>query len=305
MSPVPLFETITLGVTDGIATITLNRPDRLNAFNPTMREDLIAAVDYTDGDDEVQAVIFTGAGKAFCAGADLSSGGFESGRFETDPETPHLPRDWAGKVTLRIFDSLKPTIAAVNCAAIGFGASVTLAADVRLASERARYGFLFAKRGIVADGASSWFLPRLVGISRALEWAYTGELISGAELVDSGLVRDLIAPEELIPRTRELALSMCDVSSPVSTAVTRRLMWRGLGAEHPMLAHIAESRALYGRMRSADAQEGVASFLEKRAAKFPLRVSTDLPEVFDEGDVWPFPDEPISPRYVPHLRPEA
>jgi enoyl-CoA hydratase/carnithine racemase len=296
----PTFETLLVDVSDGIATVTLNRPDRLNAFQATMREDLLKAIDFTDANDDVHAVIFTGAGKAFCAGADLSSGGFEAGRVETEGE-PHLTRDGAGIVTLRLFESKKPTIAAVNGVAIGFGASVTLAADVRIASTKARYGFLFAKRGIVPDGAASWFLPRIVGISTALRWAFTGALVSGEELVTSGLVKELVEPDELLPAARALAGAMTDGSAPVSIAVTRQLMWRMLGAEHPMQAHVAESRGLYGRMRSADAKEGVTSFLEKRDAAFPLRVSTDFPDVFDAAPPT-FPDEAISPRYVPHLR---
>jgi enoyl-CoA hydratase/carnithine racemase len=290
----PRFETLLLDVEDGIATITLNRPERMNAFQAAMRDELLAAFDYTDGHDAIRAVILTGAGRAFCAGADLSSGGFEAGRVETAHERPHLPRDGAGVVTLRLFDSVKPLIVAVNGVAVGFGASVTLTADIRLASTSARFGFLFAKRGIVSDGAASWFLPRIVGISRALEWAYSGRLVSGPELTESGLVREVVEPDALLARAREVAQEMTGESAAVSVAVTRQLLWRMLGADHPMQAHIAESRALYSRMRSADAKEGVASFLEKRDAHFPLGVSCDLPHVLDSPGPG-FPDEEIPP----------
>jgi enoyl-CoA hydratase/carnithine racemase len=303
MRSLPTFETLLFEVEDGIATVTLNRPDRLNAFNATMRDELVAVINHTDADDGIKAVLFTGAGKAFCAGADLSSGGFEAGRVETDGEVPHLTRDGAGKVTVRLFESTKPSIAAVNGAAVGFGATFGLAADVRLATPFTKYGFVFAKRGIVPDGAASWFLPRIVGISRALEWAFTGAFVTGDELVSSGLVREIVQPEQLLTRARVLAKAMTDGTAPVSLAVTRQLMWRMLGAQHPMEAHVAESRGLYGRMRSADAREGVASFLEKRDAEFPLRVSTDMPDVFDQPTP-PFPDESVSPRYVPQLRAE-
>jgi enoyl-CoA hydratase/carnithine racemase len=304
VSSAPTFQTLLLDVNDGIATVTLNRPDRLNAFNGTMRDELVAAIDHTDADDDVRAVIFTGAGKAFCAGADLSSGGFEAGRVETDGDVPHLTRDGAGIVNLRLYESTKPTIAAINGAAVGFGATFSLAADVRLATPFTKYGFVFAKRGIVPDGAASWFLPRIVGISRALEWSFTGSFVSGGELLESGLVREVVQPDELLARARALASAMTEGAAPVSVAVTRQLMWRMLGAEHPMEAHVAESRGLYGRMRSADAREGVASFLEKRDAAFPLRISTDMPNVFDAPAPL-FPDEPVSPSYVPHLRPEG
>jgi len=300
MSAATEFETVSVRVEDGVAVVTLNRPDKMNAFNPTMREDLLAAFDRTDADDEVRAVVMTGAGKAFCAGADLSGRGFAAAQSQEGVEVPRLTRDSAGMVTLRIFDSLKPVIAAVNGAAVGFGATVTLAVDIRLGSTRTRYGFVFARRGIVPDGCASWFLPRIVGISRAARWSYTGDLISGDELVSSGLVDELHAPEDLLPTALRLAGEIAASTAPVSVAVTRQLLWRMLAADHPMEAHIAESRALYGRMRSADAAEGVASFLDKRPAAFPLRVSTSMPDVFDpEAQPLTFPDEPASQRYLP------
>jgi enoyl-CoA hydratase/carnithine racemase len=299
----PAFETITLDVDGGIATITLNRPDRLNAFNPTMRGELVAAFDRTDADDDVRAVIVTGAGRAFCAGADLSAGGFSAvnegaGQLTADGR-PRLTRDGAGVVTLRIFDSLKPVIGAVNGAAVGFGATVTLAMDARLASTRTKYGFVFARRGIVPDGCASWFLPRIVGISRAARWAYTGAMVGGDELLSSGLVDAVHPPEELLKAARGLAEEMASETAPISVAVTRQLLWRMLGAEHPMQAHVAESRALYGRMRGGDAAEGVAAFLDKRPARFPQRVSAEYPEVFEGLPTPPFPDEAASPRYLP------
>jgi enoyl-CoA hydratase/carnithine racemase len=299
------FETVSLRVEDGVAVMTLNRPDKMNAFNPTMRDDLLAAFDRTDADDDVRAVVLTGAGKAFCAGADLSGRGFTAAQSQAGVEVPRLTRDSAGMVTLRIFDSRKPVIAAVNGAAIGFGATVTLAADIRLGSTRTRYGFVFARRGIVPDGCASWFLPRIVGISRAARWSYTGDLISGDELVSSGLVDELHAPEELLPAALRLAGEIAANTAPVSVAVTRQLLWRMLTVNHPMEAHIAESRALYGRVRSADAAEGVASFLDRRPAVFPLRVSTSMPDVFDpEAVPAGFPDEPAAERYVPPEPPE-
>jgi enoyl-CoA hydratase/carnithine racemase len=283
----PSFETLLYGVEDGIATITLNRPDRLNAFTSQMMADLIAAFDQTDADDAVKAVIVTGAGRAFCAGADLASGGstFDFAASE-DPlrleaRVNGVQRDGGGRVTLRIFDSLKPVIAAVNGPAVGIGVTMQLAMDMRLASTSARFGFVFARRGITPEAASSWFLPRLVGVQTALEWCYTGRVFPAQEALDKGLVRSLHEPEDLLPAARALAREIIDNTAPVSVALTRQLIWRMAGADHPMRAHQADSRAIQARGAAADAKEGVSAFLEKRPADYPNRVSVDLP------DVWP------------------
>lgn len=284
----PSFQTLLYSVEDGIATITLNRPDKLNAFNDRMGQELIAAFDETDGDDAVRAVIVTGAGRAFCAGADLSAGGatFDYDAYERRDapgvgQPGGVPRDGGGQVTLRIFDSLKPVISACNGPAVGIGVTVQLAMDIRLASTDARYGFVFVRRGINPEAASSWFLPRLVGVQTALEWCYTGRIFPAQEACDKGLVRSLHAPDELLPAARALAREIADNTAPVSVAVTRQLIWRMAGAAHPMEAHRADSRGIEARGKSADAREGVTSFLEKRPPNYPDRVSKDLP------DIWP------------------
>ena len=283
MSP---FETITLKIEHGIATITLNRPDRMNAFTLTMMEELIAAFDHTDADDAVRAVIVTGAGKAFCAGADLS-GGADTFDYEEqkgnapDPLASGVNRDGGGMVSLRIFRSLKPVIGAINGAAVGVGATMSLAMDIRLASEKARYGFVFARRGIVPEAASSWFISRAVGLSTALEWCMSGRLINADELEKRGLVRSVHAPDDLYPAAVAVAREIADNTAPVSVAMTRQMLWRMAGANHPMEAHQLDSRAIQARGVSADAKEGVASFLEKRPAEYPNRVSTDMPTFYD------------------------
>lgn len=280
------FETITLVIEDGIATITLNRPDRMNAFTVTMMEELIAAFDQTDADDEVRAVIVTGAGRAFCAGADLSAGA-DSFDYEKqkgnapDPLASGVNRDGGGMVALRLFRSLKPVIGAINGAAVGVGATLSLAMDIRLASETARYGFVFARRGIVPEAASSWFISRAVGLSTALEWCMSGRLVNADELEKRGLVRSVHAPEELFPAALALAREIADNTAPVSVAMTRQMLWRMAGAAHPMEAHQLDSRAVQARGASADAKEGVASFLEKRPAAYSNRVSVDMPGFFD------------------------
>jgi enoyl-CoA hydratase/carnithine racemase len=273
---------------DGVATVTLNRPEKLNAFNTQMMRDLIAVFDVTDADDAVRAVIVTGAGRAFCAGADLSAGAqtFDyaargDGESLAARTREGVQRDGGGLLTLRIFDSLKPVIAAVNGAAVGVGATMQLAMDIRLASTEARYGFVFARRGLNPEAASSWFLPHLVGVQTALEWCYTGRIFPAQEAFDRGLVRSLHAPEDLLPAARALAREIVDNAAPVSVALTRQLIWRMAGAAHPMEAHRADSRGIQARGRSGDAREGVGSFLEKRPANFPDTVSGDLP------DIWP------------------
>ncbi|HWD66977.1 MAG TPA: crotonase/enoyl-CoA hydratase family protein [Caulobacteraceae bacterium] len=283
----PDFETILYEVRDGVATITLNRPDKLNAFTARMMAEMIAAFDLTDGDDGIRAVIVTGAGRGFCAGADLSGGaGTFDHRGSTDPirtdaRVGGVQRDGGGRLTLRIYESLKPVIAAVNGPAVGVGVTMQLAMDFRLASEAARFGFVFGRRGITMEAASSWFLPRLVGLQTALEWCYTGRVFSAQEAHEKGLVRSLHAPDDLVPAARALAREIADNTAPVSIALMRQMLWRMAGADQPMAAHQADSRAIQSRGQSADVAEGVTSFLEKRPAHFPDRVSTGLP------DIWP------------------
>jgi enoyl-CoA hydratase/carnithine racemase len=264
---------------DGILTITLNRPDRLNAWTETMARELIEAFDRADADDEVRAVIVTGAGRAFCAGADLERGG-ETFDWRARADAQALPRDGGGRLTLRIFDCTKPVIAAVNGAAVGVGATMTLPMDMRLAAHEARFGFVFVCRGIVPEAASSWFLPRVVGINQALEWVTTGRVFGAQEALQGRLVRSVHPRDELLDAARTLAGEIVENAAPVSVALARRMMWRMLGAEHPMVAHRADSRAMFVRGQSADVVEGVTSFLEKRPAEFADRVSDGLPDVF-------------------------
>jgi enoyl-CoA hydratase/carnithine racemase len=274
------FEQIIADVSDGVMTITLNRPDRLNAWTAKMAEELIEAFDRADADDEVRAVIMTGAGRGYCAGADLEQGGetFDARARGVPADT--VPRDNGGQFTLRIFNSTKPVIGAINGPAVGVGATMTLPMDVRLASENARIGFVFVRRGIVPEAASSWFLPRVVGISQALEWVATGRVFDAHEALAGGLVRSVHAADELLPAARELAREIADNAAPVSVALARRMMWRMLGAPHPMSAHRVDSRAMLARGQSADVVEGVTSFLEKRPPRFGDRVSDGLPDVF-------------------------
>jgi enoyl-CoA hydratase/carnithine racemase len=279
------FEQIRYEVADGVLTITLNRPDRLNAFTATMMEELIAAFDASDADDDVRAVIVTGEGRGFCAGADLEAGG-ETFDYRARGVTDDTPRDGGGRVTLRIYDSLKPVIAAINGPAVGVGITMTLPMDIRLAATGAKIGFVFARRGIVPEAASSWFLPRLVGISQAMEWVVTGRVFDAEEAHEGGLVRSVHAPDDLLPFANTLAREIADNAAPVSVALARRLMWRGLGATHPMEAHRADSRAMFSRGRSADAVEGVTSFLEKRSATYPDKVSDGLPDLGLEEPQW-------------------
>jgi enoyl-CoA hydratase/carnithine racemase len=282
----PTFETLLYDVAEGVATITLNRPDKLNAFTSQMMADMIAAFDLTDADDDVRAVIVTGAGRGFCAGADLSAGGDTFDR--TRPQDPtreagrvgDVIRDGGGRLTLRIFDSLKPVIAACNGPAVGVGVTMQLAMDIRLASTAARYGFVFARRGLNPEAASSWFLPHLVGVQTALEWCYTGRVFPAEEAHAKGLVRSLHAPDDLLPAARALAREIADNTAPVSVAITRQLIWRMAGAPHPMDAHMADSRAIQARGAQRDVREGVNSFLEKRPARFPDKVSHDLPDIW-------------------------
>jgi enoyl-CoA hydratase/carnithine racemase len=287
------FETIRYTVDAGVATITLARPERLNAFNTAMLGELLAAFDRSDGDDAVRAVIVTGEGRAFCSGADISGGAdaFEfSRRGESLREASKVGdvyRDGGGQLTMRIFNSLKPVIAAVNGPAVGVGATMQLAMDVRLASHDARYGFVFTRRGIVPEAASSWFLPRLVGMQTALEWNFTGRFVGAAEALERGLVRSLHAPEDLLGAAQALAREIADNAAPVSVALTRQLFWRMAGAAHPMIAHAADSRAIQALGSEPDAHEALAAFRDKRPPRFDGKVSRELPDIWPH---WSAPD---------------
>ncbi|HOM14039.1 MAG TPA: crotonase/enoyl-CoA hydratase family protein [Rubrivivax sp.] len=288
----PELQTLRYEAHDGIATITLHRPDKLNAFTTRMGDELIAAFDHTDADDAVRAVIVTGAGRAFCAGADLSGGGqtfdyaARAQAAQHEKKVGEVYRDGGGRVTLRIYRSLKPVIGAINGAAVGIGMTLQLPMDMRLASTEARFGFVFARRGITPEAASSWFLPRLVGMQTALEWCFTGRVFPAQEALARGLVRSLHAPHELLPAARALAREIAEHSAPVSVALTRQMLWRLAAAEHPMAAHRIDSRAIQARGASADAREGIGAFLDKRAPVYPDKVSSGMPEFF------PWWDEP-------------
>ncbi|WP_040872252.1 crotonase/enoyl-CoA hydratase family protein [Nocardia exalbida] len=278
---------IRLDVSDAIATITLDRPRQLNAFTTAMGTELIEAFDTCDRDDRIRAVIITGAGRAFCAGADLSAGAetFVAG----DADAAESFRDTGGGVVLRMFESRKPVIAAVNGPAVGVGITMTLAADFRLAVDNARIGFVFNRRGIVPESCSSWFLPRLVPMQTALDWVYSGRLVEAGEALDAGLFSALHPADALLDEARALARRVTEHSAPVSVALSRQMLWRNLGAEHPMIAHRIESRGIYHRGAAADAREGVTAFLEKRPARFPDSVERDLPDIFgDDLAVPPF-----------------
>lgn len=278
-------------VADNIATITINRPEKMNAFTNTMLQEMCDAFDRIDADDDVRAVIVTGAGdRAFCAGADLTPEGggkpFASSDPVEDYSDPRV-RDGGGKLTLRIYQCLKPVIAAVNGAAVGVGATLQLPMDMRLASETARFGFVFARRGIAPDGAASWFLPHIVGRPVALEWCMTGRIFTAQEALDGGLIRSIHKPDELLPAAYALAREIIDNTAPVSIALTRQMLWQIPCADHPMEAHKIDSRIIYNRAKSGDAAEGIASFLEKRAPVYPDKVSTDMPDTF------PWWEEPV------------
>jgi enoyl-CoA hydratase/carnithine racemase len=284
------FETLRYEVDERVCTLTLNRPEKLNAVTATSIEELIAAFDEADRDDNVRVVIVTGAGRAFCAGADLSGGGgtFEhGGPTAQDPQTPFSRegsptdhRDGGGRVTLRLFDLKKPVIAAINGPAVGFGITMTLAMDVRLASSAARMGFVFARRGVVPEACSTWFLPRIVGIAQAAEWVYTGRVFDAEEALRAGLVSRVVAPEALLPTARALAREIADNTSAVSVALSRQLLWKLLGADHPMEGHRLDSQGMFWTGRSADAREGVTSFIEKRPPRFTLTPSADMPPFY-------------------------
>ncbi len=266
---------------DQVLTLTLNRPDKLNAFTSRMMHELLDALDRADADDEVRAIIVTGSGRGFCAGADLSAG---SGTFDSREAGREVGleqrRDGGGRVSLRIFDCKKPMIAAINGPAVGVGITATLPMDIRLASERARFGFVFTRRGLVPEACSTWFLPRVVGISRALEWMHSGRVFDAAEALEGGLVRSVYPHAELLPAAWRLAREIADNASAVSVALARQMLWKMLGADHPMAAHRVESRAIYAMGASPDGHEGVASFLEKRAPDFKLKPSQHMPAFY-------------------------
>jgi enoyl-CoA hydratase/carnithine racemase len=273
-------ETIELQQVNGVLTISLNRPDRLNAFTLRMHDELMQAFEVVDADPEIRCVIVTGRGRGFCSGADLGDGanGIVGLEVETGREGDSRMRDVGGLVTLRIFQSTKPVIAAINGPAVGFGATMTLPMDIRLASESAKFGFVFGRRGLVPEAASSWFLPRIVGISKAAEWCYTGRVFGADEALAGGLVSSVHPEEQLLAAAQEIAVEIATTSSPVATTLTRQLLWRMLGAPHPMDAHRIDSRAIEELSKGRDAREGIRSFLEKRPPSFPMRVPTDLPE---------------------------
>ena len=272
------YEDIRYDVRDAVLTITLHRPDRLNAFTTRMMHELIDAFDQGDADDAVRAIIVTGAGRAFCAGADLGGGGDTFNYRGEEPIDRH--RDGGGRVTLRIFESKKPVIAAINGAAVGVGATMTLPMDIRIAARGARMGFVFARRGIVPEACSSWFLPRVVGISRAMEWVATGRVFPAEEALAGGLITHLVEPDALLDTARGLAREIADNTSAMSVALARQLLWRMLGADHPMEAHKVDSKCIFWAGQQADAREGVTSFLEKRPARFTLRPSRDMPPFY-------------------------
>jgi len=298
------YETLTYVVQDQILTLTLNRPDQLNAFNGAMMNELLQAFDAADADDAVRAIVVTGAGRAFCAGADLSAGAktFDYAARGDKPEKQGTPigadgqpdwghesvRDGGGRVVLRIYECLKPVIAAINGPAVGIGATMLLPMDIRLAADSARIGFVFSRRGITPEACSSWFLPRLVGISRALEWTYSGRIFPAGEALAAGLVSALHPGDALLPAARALAREIIDHAAPVSVALTRQMMWRMLGADHPMEAHKIDSRAIYARGASTDAKEGVTAFLDKRAPTFANTVSKDMPAFFPWWEARPY-----------------
>jgi enoyl-CoA hydratase/carnithine racemase len=282
----PQFDTILYEAQDGVCTITLNKPDKLNAFEGVMMKELIAAFDQVDADDAVRAVIVTGAGKAFCAGMDISKGVDAFDRSKLDPEEQKearvggVFRDRGGRVSLRIYKCLKPVIAAVNGASMGVGATMQLPMDIRLASVHAKFGFVFSRRGVSPEAASSWFLPRAVGMQTALEWCYTGRVVSAEEALHAGLVRSIHPADELMPAARALAVEIAANTAPLSIAAIRQMMWRGLGARHPMEAHRADSRAMEQLGQTPDAKEALGAFFEKREAHYAGRVSQDFPDLF-------------------------
>jgi len=272
------YEQITTRIEDGVMVLTMNRPDRLNAFTGVMMNEMISACDEADANDDVRAIVVTGAGRAFCAGADLGSGGQTFDYKDGDADKIH--RDGGGLLTLRIYELKKPIIAAVNGPAVGIGATMTLPMDIRLCSSEARFGFVFARRGIVPEACSSWFLPRAVGVNQALDWTLSGRIFPADEALQGRLVKAVYKPDELLPAAMAAAREIASNTSAISVTLTRHMMWRLLGADHPMAAHKIDSRGVQFTGKSPDAREGVTAFLEKRAPKFPGKVSKDMPGFF-------------------------
>lgn len=275
------FTEITYEVAAGILTITLNRPERLNAFTGVMCRELVEAFGRADLDDAVRVIIVTGAGRGFCAGADLGRGGgtFDHKERGSTPDI-NAHRDGGGLVSLAIYEQRKPVIAAINGPAVGVGITMTLPMDIRLASESSKMGFVFARRGISPEACSTWFLPRIVGISKAAEWVYSGRVFSPQEALDAGLVSRVLPPDQLLPAARELAREIVENTSAISVGLSRAMLWRMLGADHPIEAHKIESKAIFSLGSAPDAREGVTAFLEKRPAKFPMRPSKDMPSFY-------------------------
>lgn len=288
------YQTLKYEIEEGILTLTLHRPEQLNAFTVTMANELVAAFERASADDAVRAVIVTGAGRAFCAGMDLSVGNNVFGldealrpsltdleqRFD-DPQIVNGVRDTGGRVTLSIFACTKPVIGAINGAAVGIGATMTLAMDVRLASEKARIGFVFGKLGIVPEACSSWFLPRIVGISQALEWVLSAEIFDAHEGQRAGLIKSVVPAEHLLEEARRLARRFVEQRSPIATALTRQMMYRNAAQASPVEAHKIESLAMF-YSSIGDGDEGVRAFMEKRAPQFTGRVSNDLPPFWEQ-----------------------
>jgi len=271
------YETLLTDLDRGVLTVTLNRPDRLNALSPQMGNDLLRLIDDVDADDDVRAVVVTGSGRGFCAGADLGGGG---GAFDRKGRESRDHRDEGGLITLRLFDSTKPWIAAINGPAVGVGVTMTLPMDVRLCSEAARFGMVFARRGIVPEACSSWFLPRVVGIGRAMEWVATGRVFPAAEALEGGLVTRVLPADELLPTAHGIAREIAENTSAISVALSRQMLWKMLGADHPMEAHRLDSAGVFHMGKTADGYEGVKSFLEKRPPRFEMKVSSDMPAWF-------------------------
>ncbi len=274
------YSTILYEVEDNVLTLTLNRPEKLNAFNRDMMHEMINAFDRADQDDNVRAIIVTGAGRGFCAGADLSVGADTFNADAREDRESGLQRDGGGLLTLRIFESKKPVIAAINGPAVGIGATMLLPMDIRICSTEAKIGFVFSRRGIVPEACSSYFLPKIVGINQALEWCISGRVFPSEDALAGGLVRSVHEPDELISVAKTIAGEIANNTSAVSVALIRQMLWKMLGADHPMEAHKVDSRGIYYCGKSDDVKEGVESFLEKRSAKFPLKVSKDMPEFY-------------------------
>jgi enoyl-CoA hydratase/carnithine racemase len=267
---------------DGVVLITLNRPEHLNAFTPVMREELIGLIAEADQDEAVRAVVVTGAGKAYCAGADLSSGGSAFNRTHQDGKTVSISqhRDGGGRTALAFYNCRKPVIAAINGPAVGVGITMTLAMDIRIAAEDARIGFVFARRGVVPEACSSWFLPRIVGISKAAELVYTGRIFRARDEAHSGLFNHVLPQPEVLPKALDLAREIADNTAPVSVTLSKAMLWHGLGEADPQSAHLIDSRCFYWAGGQKDAFEGVQSFLEKRLPRFSMKVPGDLPDFY-------------------------